>query len=92
MNRFLTGHFYDAAHSAYFVGSGKGDFQKDRGQFNHIRYLEGPEELKQACLEMTKSYFIRNKLATVKPFPFKYLSECKARVCIHRDELAAFLL
>lgn len=73
----LTGHFFDAEHSAYFVGSEKGGFKFSRGQFNHLRYLEGPEELKQVCLELTKSYFVRNKLATVKPFPFKYLSECK---------------
>lgn len=75
----LTGHFYDAEHSAYFVGSEKGGFKFSRGQFNHLRYLKGPEELKQVCLELTKSYFVRNKLATVKPFPFKYLSECKDR-------------
>ncbi|NVC63547.1 hypothetical protein FC652_10460 [Vibrio sp. 05-20-BW147] len=71
----LTGHFYDAEHSAYFVGSEKGGFKFSRGHFNHLRYLEGPEQLKQVCLELTKSYFIRNKLATVRPFPFKYLSE-----------------
>lgn len=75
----LTGHFFDAEHSAYFVGNEKGGFKFSRGQFNHLRYLEGPEELKQVCLELTKSYFVRNKLATVKPFPFKYLSECKDR-------------
>ncbi|WP_434996644.1 hypothetical protein ACRZ5S_08205 [Vibrio scophthalmi] len=73
----LTGHFYDVEHSAYFVGSEKGGFKFSRGQFNHIRYLEGPEELKQVCLELTKSYFVRNKLATVKPYPFKYLSELR---------------
>ncbi|MBY8075222.1 hypothetical protein KW488_21955 [Vibrio fluvialis] len=73
----LTGHFYDAEHSAYFVGSEKGGFKFSRGQFNHIRYLEGSDELKQLCLDLTKSYFVRNKLATVKPFPFKYLSECR---------------
>ncbi|UPR30236.1 hypothetical protein IS519_02825 [Vibrio crassostreae] len=73
----LTGHFFDAEHSAYFVGSEKGGFKFSRGQFNHIRYLEGPDDLKQLCLELTKSYFVRNKLATVKPFPFKYLSECR---------------
>ncbi|MBW8186194.1 hypothetical protein [Shewanella nanhaiensis] len=73
----LTGHFYDAEHSAYFVGSEKGGFKFSRGQFNHIRYLEGPDCLKQKCLELTKSYFIRNKLATVRPFPFKYLAQCK---------------
>lgn len=72
----LTGHFYDAQHSAYFVGSEKGGFKFSRGQFNHIRYLEGPDKLKQLCLDLTKSYFVRNKLATVKPYPFKYLSEC----------------
>ncbi|MEF1201201.1 hypothetical protein QTO12_11635 [Vibrio owensii] len=73
----LTGHFYDAEHSAYFVGNEKGGFKFSRGQFNHIRYIEGPDELKQLCLDLTKSYFVRNKLATVKPFPFKYLSECR---------------
>lgn len=72
----LTGHFYDAEHSAYFVGSEKGSFKFSRGQFNHIRHLEGPEYLKKCCLELTKSYYIRNKLATVRPFPFKYLSQC----------------
>ncbi|CAH1534474.1 conserved hypothetical protein [Vibrio rotiferianus] len=76
----LTGHFYDDEHSAYFVGSEKGGFKFSRGQFNHLRFLVGSEELKQVCLELTKSYFVRNKLATVKPFPFKYLSECKFRV------------
>lgn len=75
----LTGHFFDAEHSAYFVGSEKGGFKFSRGQFNHIRYLEGPDELKQLCLDLTKSYFIRNKLATVRPFPFKYLSECREK-------------
>ncbi|OBU23003.1 hypothetical protein [Photobacterium aquimaris] len=73
----LTGHFYDEEHSAYFVGSEKGGFKFSRGQFNHLRYLDGPEDLKQLCLDLTKSYFIRNKLATVRPFPFKYLSECR---------------
>ncbi len=73
----LTGHFYDAEHSAYFVGSEKGGFKFSRGQFNHLRYLYGPEYLKQICLDLTKSYFVRNKLATVRPFPFKYLSECR---------------
>lgn len=73
----FTGHFFDAEHSAYFVGIEKGGFKFSRGQFNHIRYLEGPDELKQLCLELTKSYFVRNKLATVRPFPFKYLSECR---------------
>lgn len=73
----LTGHFFDGENSAYFVGSEKGGFKFSRGQFNHIRYLEGPDDLKQLCLELTKSYFVRNKLATVKPFPFKYLSECR---------------
>ncbi|EIL8370210.1 hypothetical protein ACNUCD_000183 [Vibrio alginolyticus] len=73
----LTGHFFDAEHSAYFVGSEKGGFKFSRGHFNHIRYLEGPDELKQLCLDLTKSYFVRNKLATVRPFPFKYLSECR---------------
>lgn len=72
----LTGHFYDAEHSAYFVGSEKGGFKFSRGQFNHVRHLEGPEYLKRRCLELTKSYYIRNKLATVRPFPFKYLSQC----------------
>ncbi|MBD8512916.1 hypothetical protein IFO68_09455 [Photobacterium sp. CAU 1568] len=81
----LTGHFYDAEHSAYFVGSEKGGFKFSRGQFNHLRYLEGPEYLKQVCLELTKSYFVRNKLATVKPFPFKYLSECKDRARYDND-------
>lgn len=75
----LTGHFYDAEHSAYFVGSEKGGFKFSRGQFNHLRYLEGSENIKRVCLELTKSYFVRNKLATVRPFPFKYLSECKKR-------------
>ncbi|OOE59444.1 hypothetical protein BZG13_03535 [Salinivibrio sp. ML323] len=75
----LTGHFYDADHSAYFVGIEKGGFKFHRGQFNHLRHLEGPEDLKQVCLTLTQSYFIRNKLATVKPFPFKYLAECKDR-------------
>ncbi|PML79470.1 hypothetical protein [Enterovibrio norvegicus] len=78
----LTGHFYDAEHSAYFVGSEKGGFKFSRGQFNHLRYLEGPDDLKQVCLDLTKSYFVRNKIATVKPFPFKYLSECKDRMSI----------
>ncbi|MFT5716832.1 MAG: hypothetical protein ACI9T7_001010 [Oleiphilaceae bacterium] len=73
----LTGHFYDAEHSAYFVGSEKGGFKFSRGQFNHVRYLDGPDYLKQICLDLTKSYFVRNKLATVRPFPFKYLSECR---------------
>jgi|GEM_PF-1727984 hypothetical protein len=73
----LTGHFFDAEQSAYFVGSEKGGFKFSRGQFNHIRYLEGPDELKKLCLDLTKSYFVRNKLATVRPFPFKYLSECR---------------
>ncbi|MGS0724550.1 hypothetical protein ACVBKF_00055 [Shewanella sp. 0m-11] len=73
----LTGHFYDAEHSAYFVGSEKGGFKFSRGQFNHVRFLAGPDELKQFCLDLTKSYFVRNKLATVKPFPFKYLSELR---------------
>ncbi|GHA50591.1 hypothetical protein ACFFLZ_17005 [Photobacterium aphoticum] len=75
----LTGHFYDAEHSVYFVGSEKGGFKFHRGHFNHLRYLEGPEDLKQRCLELTQSYFVRNKLATVRPFPFKYLSECRDR-------------
>lgn len=64
----LTGHFYDAVHSIYFVGSEKGGFKFSRGHFNYLRYLEGPEELKQVCLELTKSYFIRNKLATFDLF------------------------
>ncbi|WP_040903704.1 hypothetical protein [Vibrio metschnikovii] len=38
--------FYDANHSIYFVGSEKGGFKFSRGQFNHPRYIEGPEELK----------------------------------------------
>lgn len=73
----LTGHFYDTKHSAYFVGSEKGGFKFSRGQFNHVRYLDGPDYLKQKCLDLTKSYFIRNKLATVRPFPFKHLSELR---------------
>lgn len=71
----LTGHFYDAEQSAYFVGNEKGGFKFSRGQFNHLRFIEGPEYLKKACLELTKSYFVRNKLATVRPFPFKHLAE-----------------
>ncbi|HDF7638979.1 TPA: hypothetical protein PEP54_003022 [Vibrio parahaemolyticus] len=82
----LTGHFYDAEHSAYFVGSEKGGFKFSRGQFNHLRFLEGPEDLKQVCLELTKSYFVRNKLATVKPFPFKYLSECKDKMKFNHEK------
>lgn len=71
-----TGHFYDAEHSAYFVGMPKGGFKFSRGQFNHIRFLDGPEYLKQRCVELTATYYVRNKLATVLPFPFKILSEC----------------
>ncbi|PMH46180.1 hypothetical protein BCU68_08915 [Vibrio sp. 10N.286.49.B3] len=73
----LTGHFYDEENSAYFAGIEKGGFKFSRGQFNHIRFLEGPENLKQFCLDLTRSYFVRNKLATVRPFPFKHLSECR---------------
>jgi hypothetical protein len=31
--------------------------------------------LKQKCVEMTASYYVRNKIATVLPFPFKNLAE-----------------
>ncbi len=71
-----TGHFYDAEHSAYFVGMPKGGFKFSRGQFNHIRFLDGPDYLKQKCVELTATYYVRNKSATVLPFPFKTLSEC----------------
>ncbi|WP_062564976.1 hypothetical protein [Pseudoalteromonas shioyasakiensis] len=70
-----TGHFYDAEHSAYFVGIPKGGFKFSRGQFNHIRFLDGPDYLKQRCVELTATYYVRNKSATVLPFPFKTLSE-----------------
>lgn len=70
-----TGHFYDAEHSAYFVGISKGGFKFSRGQFNHIRFLDGPDYLKQKCVELTATYYVRNRLATVLPFPFKTLSE-----------------
>jgi hypothetical protein len=70
-----TGHFYDEKHSAYFVGMPKGGFKFSRGQFNHIRFIDGPEYLKQKCVEMTASYYVRNKIATVLPFPFKNLAE-----------------
>ncbi|KPW01974.1 hypothetical protein AN213_01430 [Pseudoalteromonas sp. P1-8] len=71
-----TGHFYDAEHSAYFVGIPKGGFKFSRGQFNHIRFLDGPDYLKRRCVELTATYYVRNKSATVLPFPFKTLSEC----------------
>ena len=71
-----TGHFYDAEHSAYFVGIPKGGFKFSRGHFNHIRFLEGPDYLKRKCVELTATYYVRNKAATVLPFPFKTLSEC----------------
>ena len=71
-----TGHFYDAEHSAYFVGMPKGGFKFSRGHFNHMRFLNGPEYLKQKCVELTANYYVRNKSATVLPFPFKTLSEC----------------
>lgn len=71
-----TGHFYDAEQSAYFVGIPKGGFKFSRGQFNHIRFLDGPDYLKRRCVELTATYYVRNKSATVLPFPFKTLSEC----------------
>jgi len=70
-----TGHFYDAEHSAYFVGIPKGGFKFSRGQFNHIRFLDGPDYLKQKCVELTATYYVRNKSSTVLPFPFKNLNE-----------------
>lgn len=70
-----TGHFYDANSSSYFVGMPKGGFKFSRGQFNHLRYLDGPDYLKKRCVELTASYFVRNKHATVLPFPFKVLNE-----------------
>jgi hypothetical protein len=70
-----TGHFYDSKHSAYFAGVPKGGFKFSRGQFNHIRFLEGPDYLKKHCVELTATYYVRNKVATVYPFPFKNLSE-----------------
>jgi hypothetical protein len=73
----LTGHFYNAEHSAFFAGIEKGGFKFSRGQFNHIRYLEGPEALKQRCLAMTEAYYVRNKQATVLPFPFKNLAQSR---------------
>lgn len=72
----MTGHFYDKEHSAYFVGMAKGGFKFSRGQFNHIRYLDGPDDLKQKCVDLTATYYVRNKMATVLPFPFKNLAEC----------------
>ncbi|MCX2791355.1 hypothetical protein [Vibrio sp. Sgm 5] len=42
----------------------------------HNEYLEA----------LTKSYFVRNKLATVKPFPFKYLSECKDKMKFNHEK------
>lgn len=54
----------------------KGGFKFSRGQFNNIRYLEGPEELKQKTVALTASYYVRNKIGTVVPFPFKNLTEC----------------
>ncbi|WP_232824723.1 hypothetical protein [Algibacillus agarilyticus] len=71
-----TGHFYDAEHSAYFVGMPKGGFKFSRGQFNHVRFLDGPDYLKKKCVELTATYYVRNKSATVLPFPFKTLAEC----------------
>ncbi|MGL5335903.1 MAG: hypothetical protein ACRC9R_07125, partial [Enterovibrio sp.] len=73
----LTGFFYDAEHSVYFVGNEKGGFKFSQRHFNHLRYLDGPEELKQVCLTLTQSYFVRHKQATVQPFPFKHLLEMK---------------
>lgn len=71
-----TGHFYDAEHSAYFVGMPKGGFKFSRGQFNHIRFIDGPDYLKQKCVELTATYYVKNKAATVLPYPFKNLAEC----------------
>ncbi|RYV01880.1 hypothetical protein SOPP22_12020 [Shewanella sp. OPT22] len=71
-----TGHFYDSEHSAYFVGMPKGGFKFSRGQFNNIRFLDGPDYLKERCVELTATYYVRNKAATVLPFPFKTLAEC----------------
>jgi len=72
----MTGHFYDNEHSAYYVGMAKGGFKFSRGQFNNIRYLEGPDELKQKIVALTATYYVRNKIGTVLPFPFKNITEC----------------
>jgi len=72
----MTGHFYDKQHSAYYVGMAKGGFKFSRGQFNNIRYLEGPDDLKQKVVALTETYYVRNKIGTVLPFPFKNITEC----------------
>ncbi|WP_394172308.1 hypothetical protein [Thalassotalea litorea] len=69
----FTGHFYDADQSVYFSGMESGNFQFSKGQFNHIRYLEGTPDLKATCLALMQTYFVKHQGSTVLPFPFKYL-------------------